>query len=238
MEGTETHSLQTEKDITKIFIDKDRLRVETLGLHENMVIIFRNDKNLFWMVDMDKEEYRELTKEDLKKMKAKIDESMKMMQEQMKNLPPEQRKMMEKMMPANMSTQKPEKPVFTKKASGVKIKQWNCSHFEGMVDGVKKQEVWTVDWSQIGIDAKEMKALSGMGEFFESISPEMADLFSFGDKDAEKKGGFSGMPVKTIDYDEGKKTSVFELNKIENKSFESTVFNIPAGFEKVSGEWE
>ena len=34
-----------------MFIEKDRLRMEMSGEEENQTIIFRGDKNVFWVVD-------------------------------------------------------------------------------------------------------------------------------------------------------------------------------------------
>jgi hypothetical protein len=238
MEGTEFNPIQKQKSITKIFIDKDRLRVETAGEEEDMVIIFRQDKNLFWVVDNNNNEYREMTKEDLKKMKAQMDEGMKKMQEQLKNLPPEQRKMMEDMMPATMDVKKMEKSVYTKIESGVKINTWTCVHYEGKVENKKKEEVWTADWKQLGINTADLQAFRGMGEFFKSIAPDMPDIFEFGDEEFEKNGGFAGMPVKSIDYDEGKIFSEFELKKIEKKDLDQELFEIPKGYEKIDNEWQ
>lgn len=238
IEGTDNNRMQNEKNATKIYVEKDRLRVETGGSDENMVIIFREDKNLFWMLDTDKKEYREMTKDDIKQMKAKIDEGMKQMQEQLKNLPPEQRKMMEQMMPAHMNIKKIERPVFTKKETNIKIKKWNCSHYIGEINGKKTEEVWTADWDQLGIKSDELKVFRGMGEFFSSLAPDMSDMFNIGDKEFEKNGGFAGMPVKSIDYEEGKIFSEFEIEEISNKDFKTSLFEIPAGFNKVSNEWQ
>jgi hypothetical protein len=238
IEGKDTQKMQKEKNETKIYVDKNRLRVETSGDDNDMVIIFREDKNLFWMVDMSKKEYREMTKDDVKQMKAKIDEGMKQIEEQMKNMPPEQRKMMEKMMPAHMNIKKIERPIFTKKETGVMVKKWSCAHYVGEVNGQKKQEVWTTDWNQLGISSDELMVFRDMGQFFSSLAPDMTDVFRIGDKEWEKNGGFAGMPVKSIDFEEGKMTSEFEITEISKKEFSAALFDVPAGFEKVSNEWE
>jgi hypothetical protein len=238
IEGKDTQKIQNERIDTKIYVDNNRLRVETGGDDKNIVIIFREDKNLFWMVDMSKKEYREMTKEDVKQMKAKIDEGMKQIEEQMKNLPPEQRKMMEQMMPAHMNIKKIERPVFTKKDTDIMIKNWNCAHYVGEVNGQKRQEVWTTDWDQLGIAADELKVFRDMGQFFSSLAPDMTDVFKIGDKEWEKNGGFAGMPVKSINFEEGKISSEFEITEISKKDFSASLFDVPAGFEKVSNEWD
>jgi hypothetical protein len=236
MEGTDTNRMQNQESTTKIYVDKDRLRVETTEEGRSMVIIFRQDKNLFWVVDNDESEYREMTKEDLQKMKMQLDEGMKKMQEQLKNLPPEQRKMMESMMPATMNVKKLEQSVYSKVESGVKINSWTCDHYVGKVDDQKKQDVWATDWSQTGISADDLQAFRGMGEFFKSLAPDMTDVFKLGDEEFEKQGGYAGIPIKTIDYQNGKVFSEFVVNQIVKKDLDQNLFEIPQGYEKVDNE--
>ncbi len=238
LEGSDTHKGNNVTNSTKIYVEKDRLRVEAMGDDGNMVIIFREDKDLFWMLDMGKKEYREMTKDDIKKMKAKMDEAMKQMEEQLKNLPPEQRKMMEEMMPSHMNFKKDERPVFTKKGSNIKVNKWNCSHYLGEVNGTKKEEVWTTGWDQLGIKSDELGVFRVMGEFFSSLAPDMTDMFQIGDEEYEKNGGFAGMPVKSIDYEDGKISSQFEMKEITKKDLNSSLFDVPSGFDKVSNEWQ
>src|SRR5881394_1673859 len=64
--------------------------------HANGAVILKGSSLI--MVDDKRQQYREMTKEDMKKMAAQAGAAMKRMQEQMKNMKPEQRAMMEKMM--------------------------------------------------------------------------------------------------------------------------------------------
>jgi hypothetical protein len=230
--------MQNRETTTRIYVDTDRLRVEAGGEEQNMVIIFRQDKDLFWVVDKDEQEYREMTREDLKKMKMQIEEGMKKMQEQMKNLPPEQRKMMESMMPANINVKKMEKYDYTKVESGVKVADWTCTHYIGKAGGVKKQEIWSTDWSQINITADDMKTFRDMGEFFQSLAPDMPDMFRMGDKEFEKQGGFAGMPVKTVTYEDGNVTSEFQIRQITQKDLNKDLFEVPGNYEKVENDMQ
>ena len=100
-----------------MYIDKDRLRMEASGSGQNQVIIFRGDKNLFWTIDDENKTYFEMTQEDIKKLKVQMDKMQKIMMEQMKNMPEEQRKMMEKMMPSNIPSKETVKTTYTKKSS-------------------------------------------------------------------------------------------------------------------------
>jgi hypothetical protein len=228
-----------KKESSKVFVEKDRIRVESSDTSGNMITIFREDKDLFWMINMDDKTYSEMTREDLEKFKKQMDDAFKQMEEQFKNMPPEQRKMMEQMMPsqAKMNMSKLPKTVYKKKASGEKVNRWSCTHYEGFEEGKKTTDVWTTEFSQLGISADDLKGLHAMGKFFEVITKEIEELYMIGSEDYAKEGGFSGMPVKIIDYDNGKVDHTTEMNVIQSKSFDAAIFELPVGLKKEKGAW-
>ena len=244
MAGIYIHSVDQFKDTnktetSKVFIEKDRMRVESGGSSENNIIIFRGDIELFWVINIDKKTYNEMTRDDLEKLRAKMDNAFKEMEEQMKNLPPEQRKMMEQMMPkqAQMAMQTPAKTIYKKKKSGEKINQWSCTLYEGFEEGKKTKDVWTADFSQLNINPDDLKGLNAMGKFFEVLTQEIEELYMIGPDQAEKEGGFSGVPVKTIEYESGNILQITELKEITSKSFDSAIFELPSGLKKEKGPW-
>jgi isochorismate hydrolase len=223
---------------TTIYIEKDRLRVETADADQNQVIIFRGDKNLFWMIDNDKKTYSEMTQKDMEKLKVQMDNAQKMMQEQMKNMPEEQRKMMEKMMPGGMSKAKKVKTEYRKKSSGVKVGKWSCTHYEEFKEGKKSGEMWTADWNQIDLDRKDMQAMGQMGKFFEALSQDASDLMQIGSEEWEKEHGISGMPVRWIDYKDGESGSEGAVNEILKQNIKPSFFEIPSGYPKGESPWD
>ena len=140
--------------------------MEMSGEEQNEIIIFRGDKNVFWVLDSDKKSYFEMTQADIAKLKSQMDKMQQMMMEQMKNMPEEQRKMMMDMMPSSVPGEKKTKTTYTKKSSGVKFGKWTTTQYEGISEGEKTDELWTVDWSQVGFDRGEFGAVgvSGFGE--------------------------------------------------------------------------
>jgi hypothetical protein len=226
-------------ETAKIYIEKDRIRAESSGTEDNMITIFREDKGLFWVVNLDKKTYSELTKEDLEKLKKQMDDAFKQMEEQFKNMPPEQRKMMEKMMPeqARKAMDRPIKAEYKKKSSGEKVNKWTCSHYEGYVEGKKTSDLWTTDFKKLGIDASDLTGLNAMGKFFEVITKDIEELYMIGSEHYEKEGGFSGMPVKIIDYENGSVVQTMEMQKIDSKSFDAAIFELPSGLKKEKGAW-
>jgi hypothetical protein len=226
VQGVNMQSEQT------MFIDKDMLRMEMSGEEENQTVIFRGDKNVFWVIDSEKKSYFEMTQEDIANLKSQMESMQKMMMEQMKNMPEEQRKMMEDMMPGNMSTEKKAKPVYTKKSGGVKVGNWTTTHYEGTTEGKKSDDLWTVDWSETGFKRSDFAVMTKMADFFSALSQEATDFMNVGSEEWEKEMGISGMPVRWKDYLEGGSTSEGSIKEISQKNLDASLFDLPAGFKK------
>jgi hypothetical protein len=101
--------LVTERTITgttaqtgRVQIEGSRMRVESLGTEgPRQTTIFDGGRQVLWIVNDDQKTYREMTKADMDRVGGQMAGAMAQRQEQMKNMPPEQRAMMEKMMPQN-----------------------------------------------------------------------------------------------------------------------------------------
>jgi len=241
--GLVVNMVQETKDIDMqskqtMYIENDRLRMEVTGEDEYQTVIFRGDKNVFWVIDSKNKSYFEMTQDDIVKLKAQMENMQKMMMEQMKNMPEEQRKMMESMMPSTMSNEKKPKTVYVKKGSGVKVGKWSTTHYEGTTNGKKSDELWTADWSQLGFNRSEFSVMTKMADFFSALSQEASDFMKIGSEDWEKEMGISGMPVRWLDYVEGGGTSEGSVQDISRKDLQSSLFELPAGFSKDQSPWE
>ncbi len=237
IEGTTTNADGSRKEKSIVYLNSDRMRVENTETEaENApdVIIFRHDKKVMWVIDKKAGTYMEMTQKDLEQMKSKMDEGMKMMQEQMKNMPPEQRKMMEEMMAKQMPQQmaEQEKTIYKKVASGVKFKSWTCDKYEGSEGGTKSDEVWTITPSQAGFKMDDFMVMRGFASFFEPLGAGTNDFVMIGTEEDVKTGGFQGMPVKYINFDNGKVSDTFELEKMETRSNPASLFELPANLKK------
>ncbi len=217
---------------TNIYIEKDRLRMEISGTDQNHIIIFRGDKNLFWMIDKDKQSYIEMTKKDIEKAKVQLDKAQKMMAEQMKNMPAEQQEMMKKMMPGGMSESEKVKTEYKKVSSGEKVGKWLCTRYEGYKDGKKSGDTWIADWDQMGVDREDMKAMGQMGKFFEALSQEASDLMQVGSDEWEKEQGMSGFPVRWTTLKNGVVNSEGKVIEVLKQNLKLSLFEISSKYTK------
>jgi hypothetical protein len=213
------------------FIGKNGMRIETGGNGEESIIIYRNDKKVFWVVNMREKTYTEMTRKDIQAMKSRMDEAMAQMQDQMKNMPPEQRAMMQQMMKGTMPAQ-PKEIVYRKTGSGVRINRWECNKYTGYLDGTKKKELWTTDWKNLGLNKDHFAVMQGMSLFVSEFTKGTTDFFRTGSEKWEQKQGYSGIPVRTISYSNSREKTKTEIKEIKEKDFSPVLFELPTGFKK------
>ncbi len=232
---------------TKVFVDSDRVRIETEGEMGRSVMIFRGDKQTMWIIAPDKKSYQELTKEQVDRFGEQVGDRMaemrKQMEEQLKNMPPERRAMVEKMMKSRMggmpaATAPTSKTGYSLVASGQQVNQWTCDKYEGVRDGEKRRDIWTVPPGEVGFEASDFEVMKQMAEFIKGLS-------QFGGGQAEQQtpfrvgaGGdgpdFSGVPVRQIGYRDGRPSSRSEIKEFRREDFDAAIFEVPGGYKKQS----
>ncbi len=233
-----THTMAAkpnEKQINKTYVDSGRMRHEAQSKAGSTVVIFRQDKGLFWVINPDKT-YMEITKQDMQAMKAKMDEAKTQMEEQMKNVPEAQREMMKKMMGGRMPMAQSASAVkiaYKKVATGEKVNQWSCAKYEGYREDKKVKDVWTTDWKSLGLTPETFKVMKDISEFFENLAHEMAANFDkIGSEEWEKEQGYTGIPVKTLSYSDSQLRSTTEVTEVKQGELAASLFELPAGLTK------
>ncbi|MDD2890500.1 MAG: DUF4412 domain-containing protein [bacterium] len=227
---------QASPDITdvtdiKMYLDKNCMRIDTKARGEEQSFIFRKDKETFWVVNYKEKSFIEMTKKDLRVLKAKMEEAIKVMEEQMKNLPPEQKEMLEKMMKGQMPGNTP-KIVYKKISAGEKVNKWVCNKYEGYIENNKEEEIWTTDWEKLGLSVNDFKVMQDVSEFIGEFSKGLgASFYKVGIE--ENKQSYIGIPIKTINYSGKEVVYTTELKEIQKQDLASSLFDVPAGFKKT-----
>jgi len=213
-----------------IHLETDKARID-MSQNPTSYMVYRGDKNAFWMINTQKKTCTVMTEKDLDAMHAKMDAAMAKMREQMKSLPPERQKMMEEMM-AKMApggAQGP-KTTYRKIGDGGKVESWSTEKYEGLRDTAKVSEIWTAAPNSIGIQEADMKVLKDMAKFFQKFAKGMPDLIG------NKENGLEGVPVKSISYRDGKPTWESDLKSVKKEDLAASLFEIPAGFTEKNME--
>ena len=214
---------QTEKTKQKVFYKPGMIKVIDLG--EDGVTIIRMDKELVWDIDMEDSMYTEMTFAEMEKMseegKQQMARARAEMEEQMKDMSPEERAMMEKMMGSKMSKMlggDDDAGELSLKRTGKKekISGHECQQVVVTIDDDPFVEMWVTDKYELG------------GELFTMY--EKMNLFNF--KPSEEMKKFKSFPMKTVftmDMGMGTMKNVTTVSEVVKTSVKDSEFQLPKG---------
>jgi Domain of unknown function (DUF4412) len=220
---------------TQSQIEPTRMRSEIASsTGRKQAVVFDGAAQVMRMIDDDGKTYTEMSKTDLDQMRGQMDGAMAQMQEQLKNMPPEQRARMEALMKGRGAamTAVAGPPTEYKKIGTDKVGKWTCDKYEGMKSGEKVSEVCTVAPSALGFTPADFEVTRQLTEFFKSMMPQAAEgLFSIGSA-TPNTNAFSGLPVRFVSFRNGAVQTVSELTEASRQNFPDTLFQVPAGYQK------
>jgi hypothetical protein len=220
----------------QIQIEAHRMRAEVAGVGgRSQVIVFDGTHDVMMMIDDTNKTYSEITKADVEALSSQMSAAMSQMQDQLKNLPPEQRAQIEAMMrgrgmPGARGAGAAAPPKMQYKKTGTDhVGKWTCDKYEGFTDGEKKQDLCTVDPKVLGLSMADFAVTKDVANFFQKLMPgNAAQMFRVGSMEDQ---GFSGVPVRSVTtVGTGSVTS--EIADVQRQSFPDTLFQAPAGYEK------
>jgi hypothetical protein len=227
--------LATNKTNTQtIMLDNTRLRVDS---DEKTSMMFLTDGGRNRMVILDKagNTYQEMDEQTMKQMADQMSGAMAQMDAAMKNMPPEQRKMMEQMMEGKMpqAAAAAPKTVYSAKGSGT-VNGFSCTKYDGVRGAEKVSEVCAASPSQIKIAPNDYQIFEKMKQFFSSLMDSMKNSpFGANMQSASlTEAGFEGFPVQRTTFRNGQAADRMELKSVANASFSDADFSV-GGAKKV-----
>lgn len=222
---------------SKAYIHDHKVLVETSGQQSGSTMLFDAEKETFYIMDHKKKEYTEMTRQDMEALSNMVNEQMKMLEQQLANLPEAQREMARKQMSAAFDNQSGLQAVeFEKEASGIMVENWKTDKYVGRSDGQKKSEIYLASFQELGQDKKDFQAMekffSLMQDFAKSMNRNLPSTsFAFF---GENLPAFKeGIPAKTIIYDDkGEAISTSTIHSIDEEKVDEGLFSIPENYEK------
>ncbi len=185
-----------------------------------------------YMLDDKRKTYMEM---DKARMKATMDQAsaqMKMMQERMKNMPPEQRAQMEKMMGGMMPGGESAAPKsYTSKDTGKSdtSEGRKCRIWHMLADGVVYEELCVVPFSTFPGKEDFEKTFKELAEAFSGMA---SGLPGAGDE-VKARSAVNGYPVRVRPIANGQpRGTEIVLKSWTEESISASTFEIPAGYKK------
>ncbi len=218
----------------KVYLEADRARMTS----EDGVAIFRADRKVMWMLDDSDKSYVEVTPETAKKMNEALGGMRQQMDEMLKSMPPEQRRMMEQQMGqmAKPVTPAAVKSVYRKTGRSATVGKWRCEEVEHLLDGKKDEDICATRLSDLGLARGDIAVMYELEKFMTSM---IGTAFNTGKGNGEwefdavgKALGYDAMPVRWRDA--GGKTTV--LKSIERGTAPAGSFELPRGYKKQDME--
>jgi hypothetical protein len=195
-------------------------------------IYYDHTKRTAYIVDKQKGTSLEMTEESAKRMGAQLAEAQRMMEQKMKELPPEKRAMVEQMMKEQGGAPPPggRKPLTYAPAGSGKVGSWPCDKYAASGDG-RMVEVCTADAETLGIAAADLAVFEGFLDLSEKMAGEAAAAGGLG---SGPDRGFPGLPLERNESRGGKVTDRFVIESIQKESIAAGDLQVPAGMKPVT----
>ena len=224
MENTD---LGTNKTTTQVILmDNTRLRVDS-DANTSMMFLTDGGRNRMVILDKARNTYQEIDEQMMKQMGEQMSGAMAQLDAQMKNMPPEQRALMEKMMKGKMpqASAPAPKTVYTAKGSGA-VNGFSCTKYEGVRGAEKVSEICAASASQIKVAPGDYQVFEKMKEFTSSIQNAMKNSpFGASMQSSVADAGFTGFPAQTVNFKNGQAADRMELKSVTNASFSNADFS-------------
>jgi len=226
---SENTDLATKKVTTDtILLDANRMRMESDN--DKAVVMFLTDggRNRMVMLDKAKNQYQEIDEATMKQLADQMSGAMAQMDAAMKNMPPEQRAMMEKMMKGKMpqAAAAAPKTVYTAKGSG-SVNGFSCTKYEGVRGAEKVADVCAGVPAQLKLSASDMQIFEKMKEFSSSLLSALANSpIKISAQTGSFEAGYEGFPIQKTDFDNGQPTRRGELKSVTRANFSDADFSL------------
>ena len=221
--------------LNNIYIEKHLIRIESQIGEEIHISIFNAEKEILYNIDMKNKSYVMITKDDLEKIGSKMHAVNKILEDKLKDLPKEQREMMNKMMQRNISKQ----PEMNKEITyslvyeNVKALNWNCDKYTVKENEELIRDVWVTDWSNSGLKDEYKNVLKSMEKFFNYFTDQFGNNVQSHSISLDFTLADKGIPVKTIYYSNGKENGMSIVKKIKEIELPYSLFMVPTEFKKT-----
>ncbi len=215
------------------------------GRNDNGDMIFRGERREMVVVDHNDKSYTVMDEQALKELAGQVSSAMQEIQEALKNVPEDQRALVEKMMKERMpdaAQTAPSRPKTELRKTGERGEKngYPCVKYEVYRENQKLRELWVTDWSNVEGGSEAVDAFEGMAEFFKDLLDAIPQFGaqgdgSIGDSAFEHMKEIGGFPVITREFDEdGSLGDETTLRSSRRQALDPAAFEPPAGYKRRS----
>lgn len=222
----------------KVYAQAGKVRIEDSGesADREMSMIFLEDE--FVIIDHAEKSYVVMDEAMMAEMGTQINSAMQQMQEQLKNLPPEQRAMVEEMMKGKMKSMmggsEEKQPVRVEKTGMGEWESEPCTQFAVRQNDELLQEVCAAELSDVKGATEAKQAFESMARFMTRLAESMPEIVagSLAETPMALMDQIDGFPVRTTHYEEGEFSQETTLEGIAEMDLDASIFTAPEGYTK------
>lgn len=212
-------------------VDGGRLRLEqSNGAARESALIYRDD-TVYALNPKDKS-YVVIDRPSIEKMAEKLGPTLRQMQEQLANLPPAQRAMMESMMGGQPGGANRAPPMLRPTERTEKVAGYSCKIVQLLEAEVLLRELCVAPPSELKGGQEVYDAAAKLSALLEEIVTSIDAPWLTGTM-ARQMDNFSkigGVPLLTRSYEQGKLAREVRLQAIRSEAVSATQFEVPAEY--------
>lgn len=214
-----------------MYVDASRLRVDTRagGADMSMILLVAGDDYQLIMLNRKENQYQVMDRKTAAQIDEAVSAAMAQMEAQLKQLPPEQRAMVEKMMGQKLGgAAKPaEPPALSYRAAGTGTAgDRPCKKYEVFQGQEKVSELCAVPPAALGLTADEMALFDKAAAAMEDMTRGVRRYFDVGSiKGAISVRQIDGFPVEQVIFREGKPSARMQIYAAEQRALTDADFS-------------
>jgi hypothetical protein len=220
---------QSVMKMTTLF-EAERLRMDIADAKSDVSLMLIRRGGDFEMIMLDRRlrQYHVMDRASLRQMSQELASAMAQIQEQLKDLPPEQRALMERMMgkqAGQLGAGAAAAPTITFRAAGAgSASGRSCKKYEAFQGASKVGELCAVAPQSLGLSAADMAAFEKLSEVFEEFGRAAGQHFQASQvKLADKQ--IDGFPIEWVWYEAGRPAMRYEVLDVTRRSFSEADFS-------------
>jgi len=226
---------------SKIYVLSEMVRIDNIGQSsgEQMSMIFRGEE--FLMLNHKDKTYTVMDEAMREETTSQMSAMMKQMEEQLANVPPEQRAMAEKMMQGRMKEVMPSQaqvapppPPRVEAGESSEWKSYPCVKYTVYSSGEKSEEICAASPDAIEGSEEVMRGFRKMAEFLKKMTESLPGPFGGGmaQNPMNMMEQIDGFPVHTLHFENGQISQEVSLESVTEQALEESLFAAPDNYKK------
>jgi hypothetical protein len=217
-----------------LYIDGDKMRMETAKGGERTVVIDATGKRMM-MINDEAKTYVEITEADMKRFASMATARCAEMKERVKSMPPEQRQRVEGMMGAMCAAKDAKAPELKFEKTGQKksVNGFSCEMYRVLENGTAKEEDCLAPWSAGLLQRSDF---AGLRKFAEDVAKESGAMAPGGGRQMfQQFDKYPGFPVSRHPLEAGQLglNEDEQLKSLKRGPIPADKFVVPAGYKKT-----